>query len=93
MNVTLKLKILLMVGIITLASLLGCILLIHNARVIGNGLRIETENHIKALIGRNAERIESAMLLMERNADDLATAGEAFFCNLQGKRPGYYRTD
>ena len=79
MNVTLRLKILLMVGIITLASLLGCILLIYNARVIGNSLRIETENHIKALIGRNAERIGSAMLLMERNADDLATAGEAFF--------------
>jgi len=85
MNVTLKLKILLMVGIITLASLLGCILLIHNARVIGNGLRIETENHIKALIGRNAERIESAMLLMERNADDLATAGEAFFAICKAK--------
>ncbi len=79
MNLTLKLKILLMVGIITLASLLGCILLINNARVIGNSLRIETENHIKALIGRNAERIGSAMLLMERNADDLATAGEVFF--------------
>jgi methyl-accepting chemotaxis protein len=79
MNLTLKLKILLMVGIITLASLLGCILLIYNARVIGNSLRIETENHIKALIGRNAERIGSAMLLMERNAEDLATAGQAFF--------------
>ncbi len=78
MHFTLRLKILLMVGIITLSSLLGCIVLIYNARVIGNSLRIETENHIKALVGKNAERIESAMLLMERNTADLATAGEAF---------------
>ena len=76
---TLRLKILLMVGIITLASLLGCIVLIYNARVIGKNLRIETENHIKALVDGNAERIESTMRLMERNADDLATAGEAFY--------------
>ena len=87
MNVTLRLKILLMVGVITLASLLGCILLIYNARLIGNSLRNETEKHIKALIGRNAERIGSAMLLMERNADDLATAGETFFeiCKATGQ--------
>jgi len=61
MNVTLKLKILVMVGIITLASLLGCILLIYNARVIGNSLRLETEKHIKALIGRNAERTKTIL--------------------------------
>ncbi len=76
---TLRLKILLMVGIITLASLLGCIVLVYNARVIGDSLRIETENHIKALVETNTEKIESTMLLMERNADDLATAGEAFY--------------
>ncbi|MBC8419386.1 MAG: methyl-accepting chemotaxis protein [Desulfobacterales bacterium] len=79
MNVTLKLRILFMVGIITLSSLLGCIVLIYNARVIGNNLRIESLNHIKTLVGRNAASIESAMLLMERNTDDLATAGETFY--------------
>jgi methyl-accepting chemotaxis protein len=30
-------------------------------------------------VGQNAEQIESAMLVMEENAVDLATAGEAFF--------------
>jgi len=79
MRFTLRLKILLMVGIITLSSLLGYIVLTYNARVIGNSLRVETENHIKALVGKNAEKIESAMLLMERTADALATAGEAFY--------------
>jgi methyl-accepting chemotaxis protein len=79
MRFTLRLKILLMVGIITLSSLLGCFVLTYNARVIGNSLRIETEDHIKALVAKNAEKIESAMLLMERNGDDLATAGEAFY--------------
>jgi methyl-accepting chemotaxis protein len=78
MRFTLRLKILSMVGIITLSSLLGYIVLTYNARVIGNSLRIETEDHIKALVEKNAEKIESAMLLMERSADDLATAGEAF---------------
>jgi methyl-accepting chemotaxis protein len=79
MRFTLRLKILLMVGIITLSSLLGYIVLTYNARVIGNSLRIETEDHIKALVGENAEKIESAMLLMERTADALATGGEAFY--------------
>ena len=78
MRFTLRLKILSMVGIITLSSLLGCIVLTYNARVIGNSLRVETENHIKALVGKNAEKIESAMLVMERSADDLSTAGETF---------------
>ena len=78
MRFTLRLKILLMVGIITLSSLLGYIVLTYNARVIGNSLRIETENHIKALVEKNAEKIESAMLLMERSAGALATAGETF---------------
>lgn len=79
MNVTLKQNMLLMVGVITLCSLLGCIVLIYNARVTGNNLRIETEAHIEALVGENAQRIESTMLLMERSSDDLAAAGEAFF--------------
>lgn len=79
MRFTLRLKILLMVGIITFGSLLGCIVLIYNARDIGNSLRLETVAHIKALVGKNAEKIENAMLIMERNADDLATAGEAFY--------------
>jgi len=79
MRFTLRLKILLMVGIITLSSLLGCFVLTYNARVIGNSLRIETEDHIKALVAKNAEKIESAMLLMERTADTLATTGEAFY--------------
>ncbi|MDQ1336472.1 MAG: hypothetical protein QG552_3422 [Thermodesulfobacteriota bacterium] len=86
MRFTLRLKILLMVGIITLASLLGCIVLTYNARVIGNSLRVETEGHIKALVGKNAEKIESAMLVMERNADDLATAGEAFYAICKATR-------
>lgn len=78
MRFSLRLKILLMVGIITLASLLGSGILIYNARVIGNRLRVETQSHLKALVGKNVEKIESAMLIMERNAIDLATAGEAF---------------
>ena len=79
MRGTIKLNILFLVGIITLCSLLGCIVLIYNARDIGRNLRSETENYVKALIGKNAERIESAMFIMEKNAVDLATAGEAFF--------------
>ncbi len=79
MSATLRQKMLFMVGIITLCSLLGCIVLIYNATVVGKNLRSETEGHIKALIGKNAQGIESTMLLMERNSDDLATAGEAFF--------------
>ena len=78
MRFTLRLKILSMVGIITLSSLLGCIVLTYNARLIGNRLRVETENHIKALVGKNAEKIESAMLVMEKSADALSTAGETF---------------
>jgi methyl-accepting chemotaxis protein len=79
MAFSLRLKILLMVGIITLASLLGSALLTVNARAIGNRLRVETENYLKALVGKNAEKIESTMLVMERNAEDLAVAGEAFY--------------
>ena len=79
MRITLKQNILFMVAIITFSSLLGCILLIQNAQVIGKNLRLETEEHIRAMIGLNAERIEAAMLVMEKNAVDLATAGEAFF--------------
>jgi len=78
-RITLKQNILFMVAIITFSSILGCILLIQNARMIGKNLRIETEQHICAMLGQNAERIETAMLVMENNAADLATAGEAFF--------------
>ncbi len=73
-----------MVGVIAFSSLLGCILLIQNARVIGKNLAIETENHIRAMVGQNAERIETTMLIMEQNAVDLATAGEAFFAIVRG---------
>ncbi len=79
MRITLKQNILFMVAIITFSSLLGCILLIQNARVIGKNLRVETEEHIRAMVGLNAEQIEAAMRVMEKNAVDLATAGEAFF--------------
>ena len=79
MRITLKQNILFMVAIITFSSLLGCILLIQNARLIGKNLRLETEEHIRAMVGQNAEQIETAMLVMEKNAVDLATAGEAFF--------------
>ena len=78
MNVTLRLNILFMVGIITISSLLGCVVLIYNAHEMGKSLRLETEKHIQALIGKNAESIESSMLIMEKNAEDLAVAGEAF---------------
>ncbi len=78
-RITLKQNILFMVGIITFSSLLGCVLLIRNAQVIGKNLRVETEEHIRAMVGLNAERIETAMRVMEENAVDLATAGEAFF--------------
>ena len=79
MRITLKQNILFMVAIITFSSLLGCLLLIQNARLAGKNLRVETEEHIRAMVGLNAERIENAMLVMEKNAVDLATAGEAFF--------------
>ena len=78
MNVTLRLNILLMVGIITLSSLLGCVVLIYNAHEMGKSLRLETEKRIQALVGKNAESIESSMLIMEKNVEDLADAGEAF---------------
>ncbi len=79
MRVSLKQNILFMVAIITVSSILGCILLIQNARMIGKNLQVETEERIRAVVGQNAEQIESAMLVMEENAVDLATAGEAFF--------------
>ena len=79
MRITLKQNILFMVAVITFSSLLGCILLIQNARVIGKNLRVETENHIRAMVGQNAEQIETTMLIMEKNAVDLATAGETFY--------------
>jgi len=79
MNVTIKQRILMMVSIIALCSLLGCIVLMYNAANIGEKLKLETENHIKAMIGRNAEKIESTMRVMEKNVDDLATTGEVFY--------------
>ncbi|MGM0427316.1 MAG: methyl-accepting chemotaxis protein [Thermodesulfobacteriota bacterium] len=79
MNFALKQNMLLMVGIITLCSLLGYVVLIYSAHLIGSDLRTETRNHIKLLIDKNARQIESTMRLMEKNAEDLATAGEAFF--------------
>ena len=79
LRVTLKQNILFIVAIITFSSLLVCILLIWNVQMIGKDLRLETEEHIRAMAGLNAERIEAAMLVMEKNAVDLATAGEAFF--------------
>ena len=44
MRFTLRLKMLLMVGIITLSSLLGCIVLTYNARVIGANIHYEPGN-------------------------------------------------
>ncbi|MDZ7698965.1 MAG: cache domain-containing protein [Deltaproteobacteria bacterium] len=79
MNITLKQNMLFMVGIMTLCSLLGYVVLIHNAHRIGINLKRETQQHIQSLVGKNAQRIASAMALMEKNADDLATAGEAFY--------------
>jgi methyl-accepting chemotaxis protein len=76
---SLKQNILFMVAVITVSSILGCILLIQNARMIGKNLQAETEQRIRAMVGQNAEQIESAMMVMEKNAVDLATAGEAFF--------------
>jgi len=79
MTITLKQNMLSIVGIMALCSLLGCVVLIHNAHRIGTNLKTETRRHIQSLIGKNAQRIESTMRLMEKNADDLATAGEAFY--------------
>ena len=79
MRITLKQNILFMVAVITLSSILGCILLIQNARMIGKNLSVETVDHIRAMVGQNAEQIEAGMRIMEKNAADLATAGEAFF--------------
>lgn len=67
-----------MVAIIAFSSLMGCLLLIQNARTIGKNLQLETETRIRAMVGQNAERIQTAMRIMEKNALDLATAGEAF---------------
>jgi len=78
-RISLKQNILFMVAVITFSSILGCILLIQNARMIGENLQAETEERIRAMVGQNAERIESAMLVMEENAVGMATAGEAFF--------------
>jgi methyl-accepting chemotaxis protein len=78
-RISLKQNILFMVAIITFSSILGCILLIQNARMIGRNLQVETEERIRAMVGQNAEQIESAMLVMEENAVGLATAGETFF--------------
>jgi len=78
-RISLKQNILFMVAIITFSSILGCILLIQNARMIGKNLQVETEERIRAMVGQNAEQIERAMLVMEGNAVDLATAGETFF--------------
>ena len=79
MRITLKQNILFMVAVITLSSILGCILLIQNARMIGKNLSVETVDHIRAMVGQNAEQIEAGMRIMEKNAADLATAGETFF--------------
>ncbi len=84
MRITLKQNILFMVAIITFSSILGCILLIQNAQRIGERLQIETEERIRAVVGKNAERIESTMRVMEKNATDLATAGEAFYAIVHG---------
>ncbi len=52
MRITLKQNILFMVAVITFSSILGCILLIQNARLIGKNLRVETEQHICAMLGQ-----------------------------------------
>lgn len=79
MNVSIKKSILSMVAIITLCSVLGYMVLIYNTRNIGKHLRLETQRHIKALIKKNAEKVEATMLVMEKTADDMATTGETFF--------------
>jgi methyl-accepting chemotaxis protein len=78
-RITLKQNILFMVAIIAFSSILGCMLLIHNARMMGKNLSVQTEKHIRATVGESAEQIEAAMRVMEKNATDLATAGETFF--------------
>ncbi len=84
MRITLKQNILFMVAIIAFSSILGCMLLIQNARTIGKNLKVETKTRIRAVVAKNAEQIESAMRIMETNATDLATAGEAFFNIVHG---------
>ncbi|MCG6881149.1 MAG: methyl-accepting chemotaxis protein [Deltaproteobacteria bacterium] len=84
MRITLKQNILFMVAIITVSSILGCILLIQNARMIGKNLQVETEARLRAMVGQNAEQIETALRVMETNVTDMATAGEAFFAIVHG---------
>ena len=70
-----------MVAIITFSSILGCILLIHNARMIGKNLQLETEEHLRAMVGQNAERIETTMQVMGNQCDGSGNCGRGVFCH------------
>ncbi|MDY0042174.1 MAG: methyl-accepting chemotaxis protein [Desulforhabdus sp.] len=79
MSATLKQRTLILICIVALSSLLGNMVLIYNARGFGLQLLEETEKGVKASVANYAREIEFTMHLMETKAEDMATAGEAFY--------------
>jgi len=67
-----------MVGVITVCSMLGFAAFMYKARSFSRELEGEIQQRVRKLVAENGERIASAMLVMEKNAEDLATAGETF---------------
>ncbi len=79
MSLTLKQRILFLVGIVALASLAGYFLLIRHARDFAQGLQDQTVAAARQLVQMRAAEIDSTMAMMEKKALDLASAGEAFY--------------
>ena len=79
MTVTLRRRILFMIGIIALSSLLGNIVLIYNARSFSERLEAETEQHISELIKERSKEIGSTMSIIQSKAEDLAATGQTLY--------------
>ncbi len=79
MHLTLKWKMLFLIGVITLCSLAGFALFIVKAAAIRNKLQAETGAHMSAAVGAQVERINTIMQALERCVDDLATSGETLY--------------
>ncbi|MCK8602878.1 methyl-accepting chemotaxis protein [Desulfoferrobacter suflitae] len=78
MNVTLRQRILFMIGIIALSSLLGNFVLIYNARSFSKRLQVETEKYINKLVLERSKEVGSTMSTMQSKAVDLAQTGQVF---------------
>lgn len=76
---SIKRQILLAIGAFTLTSLLGYLLLIRNAAGLGQALGEQAEGRVQELIAGRASRIDEILSAMERQAVDLALAGEGFY--------------